>query len=282
MPAFETEETTDPPPALPVRPSWEMAPPPVRPAPRPAAPVQAAVPIPTAPPPQPAPPVYAETVQYDLAGNPVGASAPLAPTSLTAAPPAPYGYSAGTAAWPPPIAGQVAGGIRNTSGEIGAVPPEISRLTWNWGAFFFPVLWCRKHGMAAQVNLLRYGLIAIVVLRAVLHSVSPTIFIILGVLYGVAYSALRLFYAVKGHTLAWQHRHFTGGISEYFAVQKAWMWWGFGISALWTAIIPGAIFLGVLSAILSGPRHHHLNGTYPTSPNSGSRGFGSSSRGSMP
>ena len=70
--------------------------------------------------------------------------------------------------------------------------------------------------MASQVNLLRYGLIAIVVLRAVLHSVSPTIFIILGVLYGVAYSALRLYYAVKGPSLAWQHRHFTGGVSEYF------------------------------------------------------------------
>jgi hypothetical protein len=280
MSASETEENPDLPPAPPARPSWEVAAPaahpaPARPAtpPRPAAPMRFAAMTPptapaapptlsTAPPPAASPsPVFADTIQYDLAGNPIGVSAATPAPSLS---PTPYAPSAGAAAWPPPpVAGQALGSLRNTSGELGDVPPEIARLTWNWGAFFFPVLWCRKHGMAAQVNVLRYGLLAIIVLRTVLHSVSPTIFIVLGVVYGVAYSGLRLYYAVKGHTLAWQHRHFTGGVAEYFQVQKAWMWWGIGLSALWTVVIPAAIFFGVLSAVLSGPGHHGLNGTAP-------------------
>ncbi len=281
MPAFETEEKSDPPP---VRPSWEVAAQ-IAPSvtPRPAAPARPAAPPMPAAVSAPPVPTYTDNVQYDLAGNPVGTSAPaLTATPLTASPPAPYGHSAGTATWPPPIAGQAAGGVRNTSGEPGDVPPEIARLTWNWGAFFFPVLWCRKHGMASQVNLLRYAFLAIVVLRSVLHSVSPTIFVILGVLYGVSYSAMRLYYAVKGHTLAWGHRHFAGGVSEYFQVQKAWMWWGFGISAIFTVITPVAIFLGVLGAVLSGPRHHGLNGTYRHTPYSGRRGFGNGTYGTAP
>lgn len=238
--------------ADPPRPSWEAAPP----APRPAA----------APRPAPAPPVAArpappETPRPYYAAAPHSSSyaAPASPSASGLPSVAPSGYSEGMAAsWPPPVGGYAPGGIRNTSGEGGEVPPEIARLAWNWGAFFFPVMWCRKHGLATEANVLRYSFLALVVLRMALHGISPIAFVVLGALYGTAYSAARIYLALKGHPMGWRSRHFPGGVPEYFQVQKAWMWWGFGISAAWTVVLPVMIFLGVLGAGLS--MHH--NGGY--------------------
>lgn len=287
MPARDTGETAVSPsdtPAGPTRPSWEAAapasrpaapprpapapPPGVRPAPAEASrPYYAAAPPPVPAPPPPAAPYQAEAVQYDLAGNPIASAAPHSSSYAAPASPsaggspsvAPSGYSEGMAvSWPPPVGGYAPSGFRNTSGEGGEVPPEIARLAWNWGAFFFPVMWCRKHGLATEANVLRYSFLALVVLRMALHGISPIAFVILGALYGTAYSAARIYLALKGHPMGWRSRHFPGGVPEYFQVQKAWMWWGFGISAAWTVVLPVMIFLGVLGAGLS--MHH--NGGY--------------------
>lgn len=271
MSARDTGETavspsgtsSDSPPVPPSRPSWEAAAPRPVPVPHAAArPASAEMPKPyyaAAPPPVPAPPLPAaptpadEAVQYDLAGNPITSAAPA--PSVYAPPnaaPTPGGSSAGAAAsWPPPVSGHAPGDFRNTSGEGGEVPPEIARLNWNWGAFFFPVMWCRKHGLRGEANALRYGFLAIFVLRLALHGISPIIFVVLGALYGTVYSGARIYLALKGHPMAWRSRHFPGGVPEYFQVQKAWMWWGFGISAVGTVVLPVMIFLGVLGAGLS-------------------------------
>jgi len=280
MSAHDTEEAAASPAAPTAHPSWEAAAPAPRPAapprpaftphptPRPAPaasaetsrPYYAAAPSPTSAPPPATPDQGDEVVQYDLAGNPVPSAAPRA---AAYAPPTPLGYSAGTvASWPPPVGGLAPGGSRNTSGEAGEVPPEIARLTWNWGAFFFPVMWCRKHGLAMEANVLRYSFLALIVLRMALHGISPTAFVVLGALYGAGYSVARLYLALKGHQMGWRSRHFPGGVAEYFQVQKAWMWWGFGISAAWTVVLPVVIFLGALGAGLSMQHHQSYGSPY--------------------
>jgi len=297
-PIFPSGPPADPPPA---RPSWDTGARPAAPlippraAPPPAAteappkPYYAAAPPPLVPPPTPdVPPpsasaYQAEDVKYDLAGNPI-ASKSTAPVP-TYAPQVQAGYPAGAAtsgaatsgaatSWPPAAGGPAyGGGPRNTSGEGGEVPPEVARLSWNWGAFFFPVMWCRKHGLTAEANILRYSFLAIVVLRIATHGSVPTAFLILGIIYGVAYSGARTYFALKGHQMGWRSRHFPGGLQDYFQVQKAWMWWGFGLSAVWAFALPVLVFLGVLGAVLS-TQH---NSGYPNR-YGGSSGYGGYNR----
>lgn len=285
MSARDTRETSvspsgppaDPPPA---RPSWDTgarpaAPPRAAPPPAsteaPPKPYYAAAPPPPVPAaPSDAPAYQAEEVNYDLAGNPI-ASKSIAPVPAYA-PQAQAGYPAGAAtSWPPAAGGPAyGGGPRNTSGEGGEVPPEVARLSWNWGAFFFPVMWCRKHGLAAEANILRYSFLAIVVLRIATRGSVPIAFLILGIIYGVAYSGARIYFALKGHQMGWRSRHFPGGLQDYFQVQKAWMWWGFGLSAVWAFVLPVLVFFGMLGAVLS---TRHSSG-YP-SRYGGSSGYSS-------
>ena len=289
MAARDTGETAvspsgtsaDPPPA---RPSWEAPAPSLRPAapPRPApravarpAPTEAASPYyaaaPLPDPPPSATPVYQEeAVQYDLAGNPITprpssqtAIVSLPPGGLPVAPPVPFGYSAGTAApWPPPIGGYAPGTFRNNSGEQDHLPPEIERLRWHWGAFFFPILWTKKHGLTTIAATLAGGLFALRMIRYGLQFVSPAAFLVLCGVYGVAYFGVQLYFGLNGHRIGWRNRHFPGGLDEYFKVQNAWMWWGFGINVTLGVVLPVLAFLGLLSLGLSAPHHSRYGNGY--------------------
>ena len=246
-------------PAAPPRPSWETAP---RPAPRPVprappprAPLAAAAPR-LAPPPaplRPAAPAPEAGVRYDLAGNPIADSGPR-PSAY--APPPSYGQSGGpasSAVWPPaPTGGAMT--YRNNSGEQSDVPPEIAGKRWHWGAFFFPILWLRRHNMTAQAGLISAALIV----PRVLHSYAPAPFGGLLVAAGLlAYWAVRIYFGWSGHKFAWRNRHFPDGVSQYFKVQQAWMLWGFGIFALDIGL---QIF--VLGALLTAAHSVPSGGTY--------------------
>lgn len=273
--------------AAPPRPSWEVAPqtarrpalPAARPAPLPAAaPVRQAV----APPPQYAPPsqyapatqtgypppsLDASPVQYDLAGNALPSSAPapspyaqpVAGHAAAYPPPTPYGYAPAPAQagiWPPQPGG-VPYAPRNNSGEQSHLPDEISRLKWNWGAFFFPTMWCRKHGLTSAANALRYGFLAIVLLRMVFRTVNPYVFYGLSIIYAVAYMATRIYFALKGHEMGWRNRHFPGGLDEYFKVQRAWMMWGIGVTVFFQIVLPVIAFVAIIGLGLTAAHHSH-------------------------
>ena len=286
-------------PARPLRPSWEVAAETGRPTPAPAArPVPAsqpsAAPAPQAAappryaPPQPAPPQHAPppqfsppqatthdaTVAYDLAGNPLPSSAPapspyaqphVAGHGTPYPPPAPYGYAPAPAAgvWPPQPGGASYGG-RNNSGEQSHLPPEIQRLRWHWGAFFFPVLWTKNHGLTTFAALIAGGFFALRIIRMVLQSISPLAYLGICVVYGITYFAVQLYFGFNGHRIAWRNRHFQGGLAEYFKVQNAWMWWGLGINVV--LILPSLIFLvlmGIgLAATASQPSYGGSGSSY--------------------
>ncbi len=285
------------------RPSWETAPRPT-PAPQPAprsaptysapsaspyyaAPAAAPPPI-SAPSATPAAPAYAsdtEDVQYDLAGNPIPSSAPAAASPTLAAP---YGYAAANAApgvWPPPANGgpQYGGpqygaqAYRNNSGEQSHLPPELEKLHWHWGAFFFPILWTKKHGLTTVAAMLTGGLIFLRVLRVIAASISPAVFLGICVLYGLSYFGLQVFCGFNGHKIGWRNRHFPGGVEEYFKVQNAWMWWGFGVNVVLGPLLAFGAFAAIAQTLAGTTPHQYQpysNGASGYS--SGSNGYGSS------
>jgi len=279
-----SDPSADSSPAAPVRPSWETAAPPVRPAassrPRPvpgpaaapssaanALPYYAAPPSPVIPPVPAVTPIYeAETVRYDLAGNPIASAAPAQAAYTPAAayaPPAPFGYSAGTAAsWPPAVSGHGYGSFRNNSGEQDHIPPEIERLRWNWGAFFFPILWTKNHGLTTMAAMLGGGLLVLRLIRYLLQSISPLAFLGICAVYGVTYFAVQIYFGLNGHRIGWRNRHFSGGLDEYHKVQNAWMWWGLGINVAGWVILPMLLFMGALGLGLSAAHNRTYGNGY--------------------
>lgn len=300
------------------RPSWETAPRPAAaprqsPAPRPAenpfaspaaetpSPYYAASKAAPAAYTPPAPAAYAapsyevETdVQYDLAGNPIPSSGPPTGSPMLAAP---FGYSAGNAApatWPPPAGGPQYGGqqpgghqygaqaYRNNSGEQSHLPPELEKLHWNWGAYFFPVFWTKKHGLTTVAAMMTGCLVLLRVLRYIASSISPTAFLLICVVYGLAYFGLQVFCGFNGHKIGWRNRHFPGGVEEYFKVQNAWMWWGLGLNVLLGPLLAFGAFAAIAASVM-GTTHHHYrpysNGDGTSGYSSGARGYGSSSYG---
>ncbi len=213
-----------------------------------------------------------ENVKYDLAGNAIpSSSATASPMTAAMAPPAPFGYSAGQAAgsWPPPVggAGYGAQAYRNNSGEQSHLPPELERLRWHWGAFFFPILWTKKHGLTTVASMLTGGLVFLRLLRMVFMAIDPMLYLGICIFYGVAYFGLQVYGGLNGHKIGWRNRHFPGGVEEYFKVQSAWMWWGFGINIFLVPLLYFGIFAAIIAAALSG--HHSNSGSY------GNGGYGS-------
>ena len=304
----DTNDTQTPPsPALPAslppRPSWETVTRPVaapRPGPLPAAPrppePPAASPYYAAPPasaapepmtfaPQPAAfiPQPDANIRYDLAGNPVGSATPA-----PAAPPQ-FGYSAGTptaatAVWPPPVGGAPhfgAQAYRNNSGEQSHLPPEIERLRWHWGGFFFPILWTKNHGLTTIAAMLTGGLILLRVIRYIAATIDPMLFWGICGLYGLAFFGMQLYCGINGHKIGWRNRHFPGGVEEYFKVQRAWMWWGFGVNVFAGPILAFLLIAAIVGTTLATPHHRYhssSNGDGTSSYNS--YGSGSSNNGS--
>ncbi len=263
-------------PASGARPSWEAAPTPARRLePRPPAPSAPPQPSTTyAAPAYAAPPetdVKYDDVKYDLAGNPIPGSGQSASAS-SLAPAAPFGYSAGNAAggtWPPPVgsAGHGAHAYRNNSGEQSHLPPEIERLRWHWGAFFFPIFWTRKHGLTTIASVLAGSLLFLRVLRYIFAALNPSLVLIIWGIYGVAYFSLQVYGGLNGHKIGWRNRHFPGGLEEYFKVQSAWMWWGFGINLL---LVPALWFLFLAAIVGTALTGHQPAGAYSSYGNGGS------------
>lgn len=263
------------PPAPPARPSWETP----RPAPAAPSPAPARRPAPASqltPTYQPAPsyqPPMDEGVKYDLAGNPIPGSGAAASAM---APPAPFGYSAGpgvhpagagAGTWPPPVghsgpgsAGYGAQAYRNNSGEQSHLPPELERLRWHWGAFFFPIFWTRKHGLTTIATVLAGGFLFLRVLRMVFAAINPSVVLMIWVLYGIAYFGLQMYGGLNGHKIGWRNRHFPGGVEEYFKVQSAWMWWGFGINFVAVPALYLLFFAALVGSLLTG--HHAAPSSY--------------------
>ena len=232
-------------------------------------------PAPTAPrpvpmtPPAPAsslgnPGANAGPVRYDLAGNPI-ASAPATP-SYTAPPSYAGSTQAGT--WPPPPGGMAQGYqpyMQNTSGEQGDVPPEIARLRWHWGAFFFPIFWSKKHGMTTVAAILGGCLIALRVARNVSVAINPAIFPFLIVIYAVSYLGIAIYFGLTGHKHGWRNRRFND-VQDYLSCQTKWMWWGFGINALTSVILPILIFAGLIGLGMSASHNARYNGSGYSAP----------------
>ena len=135
----------------------------------------------------------------------------------------------------------------NSSGEERGGPPEIEELHWNWGAFFCGWLWCLCHRT--------YGLAALVIVAGLLGGlfnvfILPSGFALPSELMAVVLFGLCCYLGLHGHELAWQRRRFVGGVSQYFAVQRAWAVGGavaFGVSALFFVMF-GVLFLAAFRA----------------------------------
>jgi hypothetical protein len=117
---------------------------------------------------------------------------------------------------------------RNDSGGKAGVPPEIAAFKWNWGAFWLTWLWCLNHRMIA------WG-VGILVGSLVLGFLPGGGLVPLGV---------GIYFGIMGHKLGWQNRHFPGGVSEFIAVQRAWMKWAVGL------FVASFIVLPILAALL--------------------------------
>ena len=103
------------------------------------------------------------------------------------------------------------------------------------------------------------------ILRSVFQYTSPTAFFALCVVYGITYFAVQLYFGMNGHRIGWRNRHFSGGLDEYFKVQRAWMWWGFGINISLGVVLPALLVLGLLNLGMSGAharrmQHRSWNG----------------------
>lgn len=233
MPARDTGETAAVSPSgtsadpLPTRPSWEApaAAPPraaARPAPAEASkPYYAAAPLPVpaaSPPPAPASRMAlasrTESVQYDLAGNPLPASG-----ASFQAPPGQAGYppaqAAGTAGvWPPQPTLPYGSPGGWQAAENGT--DRVARLRWNWGAFLVPFWWCCFNG---QKNL-AWAVFA--VNAAGRYVPAPISYVLLVVDLGI-----RIYLGLTGHRLAWASGRAMGDYDDFIRTQRAWTIWGF-------------------------------------------------------
>ena len=85
--------------------------------------------------------------------------------------------------------------IATHPGEQSEVPAEIACKRWHWGAFFFPILWLKRHNMTAQAGMISAALFV----PRVLHNYTPAPFgglLIAAAL--LAYWAVRIYFAGAG------------------------------------------------------------------------------------
>ena len=109
----------------------------------------------------------------------------------------------------PPLSAPLYGNrTRNDSGTSGAVLPDELK-GFNWGAFFLPVFWCFAHGLPGWA----IGLFILGLVPGINFSVGLVCAFVVG---------------FNGNQMAWENRVWSSHI-EFKDVQKAWMWWGFGV-----------------------------------------------------
>ena len=252
-------------------------------APAPSAPLSSPPSVPAASPTMIAP-AGADTVRYDLAGN-VISSAPAPSATYVAGPtsgaPA-YAGSAAAGTWPPAPAGMGQPSFYNSSGEQGDIPPEVARLKWNWGAFFFPVFWCKKHGMTTLAATLGGLLLVLRWARRITLFVNPAIYGFLLLIYGLTYFGIAVYFGLTGHKYGWRNRRFEH-VEDYLSCQRKWMWWGFGINGVLAVLLPVLIFAGLIGLGLSAAHQSNsLNGGSGYSRSLSGNGFGGGSVPSAP
>ena len=239
------------------RPEARLSPP--RPAALPdnAAPPPAATPLREAP--FPAPPVAAAPppvagmpgeasdsapMRYDLAGDPLpGLPSAHSPSS-----------SGADGVWPPPPSGGDPGAYSgpNDSGQKANYPPEIAAFKWNWGPWLLSWVWCFGMKMPAW-GAAYLGLIVISLVPFVGFIASPITL------------ALTVYLCLSGHKLAWQNRHFAGGLPEYIAVQRAWLKWGIGVFVIGVLLVPALLFPVFMKARMKA----RMQSGYYSQPNGG-------------
>ncbi len=147
-------------------------------------------------------------------------------------------------AWPPPPGYPGSYGSQNswanTSGTQGAMPPQIAKLKWNWGAFGVSFWWLIFHGWWP----LALGLIA---LNAGIGFLPGGYWVRLCVAYGV-----QIVLGLLGNRLAWQNRSYES-IEHFFDVERVWMVWGITLSILSLTATIGILFLlGVFAHTIAG------------------------------
>ncbi len=232
--------------------------------------------------------------RYDLAGNLLPAvampssliaseaeSAPPPSSMFAPALPLPAGnVAAGT--WPPPptspsILDQMQ---HNTSGQQGDVPLEVARLRWNWGAFFFPVLWLKNHGMTTLAGMIVGALFLLRMLKFVTFVMNPAIYFGLFVVYGIAYFALQLYFGLNGHQAGWRNRRFHD-VADFLACQRIWMYWGIGIFVVTNIVLPIMLITAIVGT--AGNPAMHQPGSSVSSPGGDTAtGFGDGGKSADP
>ncbi len=105
-----------------------------------------------------------------------------------------------------PVGYQTPYAMVNTSGQKGAVPPEIEGMGWSWGGFGVNWIWCITHGMVG------WGI------GMLLLSMFCGIFALPAVIY----------LGVSGNKLAWQNRRYES-IEHFKATERVWAKWGIGL-----------------------------------------------------
>lgn len=123
-------------------------------------------------------------------------------------------------------------------------------LKWNWGAFFFPIFWCKKHGMTTLAAILGGSLVALRLARNFSLLINPLVYVFLLVIYGATYFGVAVYFGAMGHKLGWRNRRFDD-VQDYLSCQSKWMWWGFGINVVTSILLPILIFAGLFSLGMS-------------------------------
>lgn len=148
---------------------------------------------------------------------------------------------------PPPSFDSRNGEIRNTSGQDGDVPPEVSG--WNWGAFGMGVfgmgwLW----GINQRITRVFAVLFPVFVLHVFLFGLiwfGSAAAYFAGSALSACYYAIGAYLGANGSRLAWQHRQFRD-IEDFKACQRVWGWWATGllIGGTFTATVGMAAIAG--------------------------------------
>ena len=175
------------------------------------------------------------------------AAAEFAGSPASVWPPASGPQTAPAPVYVPPAFSAPAREEDNSSGEERGGPPEIEGLHWNWGAFFCGWLWCVFHRV--------FGLALLAVAAGLLIAffsvfILPSGYALPSELMAVVLFGLCCYLGMHGHRLGWERRRFTGGVTQFLAVQWAWAVGGavaFGVSVLFCVTL-GVLFMAAFRA----------------------------------
>lgn len=136
----------------------------------------------------------------------------------------------------------------NWSGYGQTAPMEVEDLGWHWGAALGSWLWCFRHGMPG----LGSGLLFLILARkAVNIFFFPNHWFWPSRLMAVFLIGLCVHLGLNGHRFAWMHRHYPGGLPEFYETERRWV----GIGAAVFAATLLALVLADLQILRVARRH---------------------------